>query len=339
MSLLEDVRLIRNTVSLDINRRKTILRIEGEEAWELLYSILPCDMFLSDSQIRHTVLLSEDGIVLADVYVCNDDEAFLLLIDGLHPQECLEYFGQHDDVSIVDLSTRYSLVSINGPFSWELLGKLDSLGAIGLPYMSFYMFRKDIICLRAGVTGEYSYTFIVPIHMEESFVDEVLQTGKEYGIRQVDRASIEYCRAENWFFDPHTEGKKGLNPYELQLSWRLRDQYDYRGADALQQDSKRRITAFRSSEKVHGAVLCEGTEIGVIVRCEKDIQKEDYFGIALLNRDFAHSGVHEYTVSSVKIQTHSPPFVINRSIFVKPQKHCFKERKSISIISSMEWEL
>ena len=140
MSILDDVRLIRNTVALDINRRKSIIRVEGEENWDVLYSILPCDMFLSDSQIRHTVLLSDDGIVLADAYVCNDNEDFLLLIDGLNPQECLDYFGQHDGVSIVDLTTQYSLISINGPFSWELLGKLDSLGAIGLPYMSFYFF-------------------------------------------------------------------------------------------------------------------------------------------------------------------------------------------------------
>ena len=339
MSLMDDVQLIRNTISLDINRRKSIIRVEGEESWEVLYSILPCDMFLSDSQIRHTVLLSEDGIVLADAYVCNDDDDFLLLIDGLSPQECLNYLGKHDGVSIVDLTEQYSLISINGPFSWELLGKLDSLGAIGLPYMSFYFFTEEIICLRAGVTGEYAYTFIVPIESEDSFVDNVLQKGKEYGIRLIDRAAIEYCRVENWFFDPHCEGKQGLNPYELQLSWRIREQCDYRGAEALKQDSDRRITAFRSQEKVHGAVMYEGDKIGIILRCKKDVRKQDYFGIALLKKEFAHSGVHEYTASSIELQTVSPPFVINRSMFVKPQKHCFTERATIDIDASFAWEL
>ena len=339
MSLVDDVRLIRNSIALDVNHRKSIIRVAGDGAWDVLYPILPCDMFLSDSQIRHTVLLSEDGVVLADAYVCNDDDDFLLLIDGLSPQECLTYIGEHEDISVSDLSKQYTLVSINGPFSWELLGKIDSLGAIGLPYMSFYPFKEDIICFRAGVTGEYSYTFIVPKQKEESFIEDILQKGEEYGIRLIEQAAIEYCRVENWFFDPFSEGKQQLTPFELQLSWRLREQYDFRGSQALTEDSNQRITAFRSQERVEGSVSYKETKIGKVLRCEEDIYTGTFFGIALLNKDFAHSGVNAYHVSSKNIQTLSPPFVVNKSIFVKPQKHCFKERKEIKMSSSMVWEI
>ncbi|MCA9573231.1 MAG: hypothetical protein KC656_35590, partial [Myxococcales bacterium] len=52
-------------------------------------------------------------------------------------------------------------------------------------------------------------------------------------------------------------------------------------------------------------------------------------GLAMLDIAWAHPGVDAYRAGEHAIRTVSRPFVLNRSLFVRPQTHSWRTRDSI----------
>jgi glycine cleavage system aminomethyltransferase T len=78
------------------------------------------------------------------------------------------------------------------------------------------------------------------------------------------------------------------------------------------------------------AVLFEGATIGSLLNTGFSPTRGDWVGLALLDRPFAHAGVHRYELhhggARSPIRTVAPPVVNNRSLYVSPQRHSFHTR-------------
>jgi aminomethyltransferase len=297
--------------------------------------LFPMDLFMRDGQLRQTLLLREDGTPLADATLCNDDDAWLVLAVGAPRDMLLEHvrtMATPLGATVVDLMADHALLSLDGPFAWELIAKLEGEGIIGFPYLSFYRPRPGWLFFRAGKTGEFGYDLLVPAPEAPELVARILAAGRSLDLAVVGVEALRHCALENWFFDIHREGLGGLTPVELGLQWRTSTRKDYLGASALRarrSEARGRIIAIRSAATLApGAVLLAADrEVGRVLHGERSLSLGDWPGLAHSGLGFrcaARGSSEGLALCSV-----SAPFVDNLSLYVNPQKHCYAERETI----------
>lgn len=313
--------------------------VRGDDAYDVLDRILPCDMFVRDSQLRHTLLLDEHGRPFADVYVGSDDGDYLLLGEGVPAATALAHLRRYTPpdakVTFEDLSSTHGVLSLNGPFAWEVMAALEGPGIIGFPYLSFFHPTPDSIFLRAGKTGEFGYDLVVPRTSLDSLRGRLLDCGAPFGCIEASEEALRACVRENWFFDVTRQGRSDLTPVELGLQWRVSFKKDFIGAAALRDRrsnaSARRATAIRSAHAMAPgqAVSFDGTSIGTVLDAGPAPTLGGFTGVALLDPRYAHAGIDRYDVGGRRVHTFSPPAVNNRSQFVNPQRHSYAKRDEI----------
>ncbi len=311
------------------------LRIRGDHAFDRLDRLTPGRLHLRDGQLLHSLLLNEMAHPLADVYLGWDDEEFFLLADGMAPGELINYLQTQlppsDGFEIEDRTTSDAIVSLEGPYAWELLGAVLDPEAIGLPYLTFYHLDGRI-CYRAGKTGEYGYGVILPRSEAEAFLDLVAQEGRAFDAEQADLDTLDQGALENWFFNIRREGREAVTPIELQLQWRVSYAKDYPGAEALRQQrgvAQERLTFLVSRERVQlqDLVSCGGEPVGRVVNTGFSHIRGDYTSLALVKNQFAYPRI-DFAVGDEQVSSRSvsPPVLNNRSMSVSPQLHSYSRR-------------
>jgi glycine cleavage system aminomethyltransferase T len=340
--LEHEIMAIRTATAISDARHVAVIRLSGEDAFDVLDRMCSCDLYLQDAQMRFALLLDENGQTVADLYVCRDDEDYLVLAEGLSNAQLVEAFRVSEKrVEVRDLGEDHDLISLHGPFAWEFLAEFAGPDVIGLPYLS--LFHLDgLTCFRGGKTGEYGYDLLVPKEESAAVREKMLTIGDSFDIKEVHLEAVDLCSFENWFFNARHEGRAGLGPLELGLQWRVSYSKDYRGSAALVERRKegaksRTVCALSRSALKPGAPVMtqDGDEIGHVVRCERSLTMNAYVAMVLLSRAYAYSGIDAYIVkpeqdgaAPIPILTVSPPIINNRSLYVNAQKHSYATRET-----------
>jgi len=115
-------------------------------------------------RMLHTFIADENGHLLADCYVANNDEQFVLLaetiVDAAAFKDLLLSRGAAD-AGMVDLSESHALLSVDGYKAWAVVKGLFGADVLGLPYLSVerYDFQGEPLALfRAGKTSSSAIT-------------------------------------------------------------------------------------------------------------------------------------------------------------------------------------
>jgi aminomethyltransferase len=318
------------------------LRVSGTDAFDALDRLCPIDLYLQDGQMRHTLLLDEAGRILADLYVCLDDESFYLLVEGLDAEQVREHvrnqLPEQTRIAVDDLRQTHTLLSVGGPFAWELLAEAVDPEIVGLPYMTFFD-METWVCFRAGKTGEYGYDLLMPSDAAAETRAKLLDKGAAFDLGRADLATLDQCALENWFFNIRREGRSGATPIELQLQWRLSYDKDYVGSTAVRAQREAgpsaRLTCLLAEGEltVDDRVAHEGREVGRVVNAGFSHLRGDWVALALLETAVAYPGL-EFTRPSAGdragvLRSVSPPVLDNRSMFVSPQLHSYRGRDEL----------
>ena len=327
---------LRTGVAVTTEPNLRCIQLTGPDAFNVLDAICPCDAFLLDNQMRHTLLLDENGVPFADIYIGRDSEDAFIVGYGPTALGLISWIADHEsglNYSAIDLGDTYSNVAINGPYAWEFCAEMTSPDIIGLPYLSMIRL-EDILVFRAGRTGEYGYHLLVPKGKEASWTEELWEEGKRFDLTAATAEETDQCILENFFFDLYREGSFGLTPLELQLQWRLSNQKEnYPGAEAIRNLRETgwnsRVTCFTSQEpsKPDAPVMYEDEVIGKILASGFSPSRGDYVGKALLYRPYWHAGINAYRTKKGPIQTIAAPAIENMSLKVSPYRHSYHTRK------------
>jgi len=329
-------RAIRNSVALTQEAELRCLCLTGVGAFDALDTVCPCDLFLQDGQMKQTLLLDEQGIPFADVYVCREGENAYLLGDGPPATTIVAWIAHYAtgiaDFSIVDLSASHRSLALDGPYAWELCAEVFGSDVLGLPYLGVLVLG-EVLVFRAGSTGEYGYHILVPEAEESAWIQRLLTAGEAFELAWADEAARAQCVLENGFFDIGREGGYGLTPLALQLQWRLStEKIEYPGARAIRTHRRskvhQRLTHFVTPEPVAAdeEITCDGKLVGRILAAGYSPLRADYVGKALLDRPYWHAGLTAFRVDGRPIRTISPPAVSNLSLKVSPYRHSFHTR-------------
>jgi aminomethyltransferase len=303
------------------------LRLSGPGALELLDVATTGRLFARENQMLLTLMLDDRGLPFADAFVALDEDSWILLAEGpSHPDLLahLERVRPKDaDVSITNLLEDHVLWSLDGPYAWELTSALLGPEVIGAPYLSFLKLG-DVTCFRAGKTGEYGYTLLVPKAAEAATWTRLWELGKPLDLAEADLSTLDRCALENWHFAMRAQ-KLELQPAELQLMWRVDLDKEFHGKAALR-PPKVRLTAFTARAPVGEDVTLDGQKIGTVVWSDRSPTHDGHVGWAAIDLELAWPGIDRFRAGETPIVTGSPPLVDNRSLFVDPRKHRYRTR-------------
>lgn len=328
---------IRNSVAFAEEPELRCLQLTGSQAFDALDAVCPCDLFLQDGQMKHTLLLNDKGVPFADIYICREGENAYLIGYGSSTNEIADWITRHTtgitDFSIRDLGESYDNLTIDGPYAWELCAEVFGPDILGLPYLGMLVLG-EMFAFRAGRTGEYGYHLLVPTDQKDSWIENLLATGAAFKMARADESVRSQCVLENFFFDINREGQYKLTPLELQLQWRLSSQKTvYPGAEAIrtlrQSGWRRRLTCFTMPNPVNAdaEITCDGEIVGRILAVGYSPMRGDYVGKALLHQPYWHAGLNAFCVGDCPLKTISAPAINNLSLKVSPYRHSFHTRE------------
>jgi glycine cleavage system aminomethyltransferase T len=328
-----EVLALRTATTVAAGDHIAAVRIRGADAAELLDRVSPRAVFVRLGKMTHTVLLDGDARPIADVYLCCDEDEFYVLAEGISAPALIAFLEPHRaelDVALADLTPSHAMLTLNGPYAWELLGELTTPDIIGLPYLGF--FHADAFtCFRGGKTGEYGYDLLVERARVAAVRDQIATVGRRFGLVEISLAALEVAQLENSFWNPRRDVGPGLTPIELQLQWRVSYDREYPGAAALrarrQTATRRSVLMCADAELVAGMrVTGDGRDLGAVLHAERSPTRGQWLALAIVDRALAHAGLDGLAVDGNAVRTLSAPAIDNRSLLVDPQRHAFATR-------------
>jgi glycine cleavage system aminomethyltransferase T len=337
------VRAVRTSVGLGRRDHVAVVRVDGPEAFALLDATSPAPLFLRESQMRHTLLLDDDARPAADLYVCSDEDGFFLLADGVSEAELAARLVARraarlpeGSVTVRPLSDSHELIGLDGPYAWELAAALLGPTVLGMPYLTSLRV-DDVVCFRAGKTGEFGYDMLVP--RGGAAGARLRELGAAFDVVPVGTEALDVCALENWHFSIRTVRDtpfaRPLTPLELQLQWRVDYRRDFTGAEALRARRAAgpavRATSFVTADGVApgDGVSLGGEPCGEVMAAAPSPTLGGHVGIALLHTRLAHPGLElqiDTAGGPVVASTRTPPLIRNRSLFVDPHRHSYRTR-------------
>jgi glycine cleavage system aminomethyltransferase T len=334
---------IRNSVALEDETNLRCLLIRGEDSFKLLDRICPCNVFLQNGQMKHTLLLDENAVPFADIYVCRNRESAYLLGYVKESAGIIDWIFQHKgslkDFLITDLNETNCFLTLNGPYAWELCAEVVGSEILGMPYLSMMSFKSGIV-FRAGTTGEFGYHLVIPSELKNSWINALINKGSAYDIELTDKTTRSQCTLENFFFDLDREGQYLLTPPELQLQWRLsRNKREYPGARTMQflreKGWNKRLTCFVTKEpaNVNDLIYCKNESVGFVLSIGYSPLRKEFVGKALINRPYWHAGLDCFHVNNQMVETISAPAINNLSLRVNPYLDSYFTRNDNESVS------
>jgi glycine cleavage system aminomethyltransferase T len=333
-----DTSAIRRSVAVREATQVSVLRVSGSAAFEALDRIVPRELFIRDGQILHSMLLRDDATICADVFVCRQDESYVLLSEGANADtigRCLrQQVPAGSDLELRSLDESHGLVELDGPYAWELLAETLSSDVVGLPYLGLFDLAPWL-CMRAGKTGEYGYLLLGERGEVPALMARLDEEGKRFDLAHTNLEALDQCALENGFFNIRREGALDLTPIELQLQWRASYQKDYVGVAALRQRRREGAHVRVVTVTGDGPLTCDDgvflgeTRIGRIVNAGPSDTRGDWVALAQVDERWAHPGLDfcaTHGDARVEVRSVSPPVINNRSLYVHPQRHSYRTR-------------
>ncbi len=333
------IEAIRHSAAFSVLQHVTAVRVSGTDAFAAVDRICPRKLFLRDGQVMHTLLLDDKARATADLYVAADDRDLLLLAEGVSAAELEQLVrgGGHTDLTVTDCAQTHGLVTLDGPYAWEVFAELAGPEVIGQPYMTFFQ-SDELVAFRLGKTGEFGYYLMVPLDRLTPLREALIDRGAPFDIAESTLADLDQCALENWYFNMRREGLVDATPVELQLQWRVSADKDFAGSAVLAERRKRAthrllLCAATAEVGIGDLVMYGETTIGTVVNAGFSSVRNDWVASTLVERAYSHPRIHAYAIAHagarVPIETLAAPAINNRSLYVNPQQHSYHTRHEV----------
>lgn len=237
---------------------------------------------LADGQIQYSALTTPEGTFVDDILVYRmTAEHFMLVVNAGNIMKDYEWIRARvaergGDASVVNSSSRYALIAVQGPKAEAILQRLT---AIDLPAIKYYWFATGevagvrVTVSRTGYTGEDGFEVFAPPAQAEAVWNALLEAGAPDGIKPCGlgardtlrlEASMRLCGSD---MDEHT------TVVEAGLSWIVGwKKADFIGASVLRAQKagtlERKLVGFEMVDRAiarHGYPVVIGSDtVGVV---------------------------------------------------------------------------
>ncbi len=331
-----EYKLIRDRVGITDFSFMQKFRIPEETAIDFLDGLLAGNVAKTRfGRVLHTFAADDTGRIVADCYVANNDEEFIVLCESILPdQEVRDLFMKAggEQAGVEDITDTHVVINLDGYQAWKLAKERFGPDILGLPYLSLEVYQYegiDIRVIRAGKTSEFGYSLIAPLEIAEMLFDDLLEKSGDVSGGLCGFDIHNDLRLEGRFFNIYAEGASVGDPLTLGLQWMIDfDKEEYRGRQAIMdrraQGPKDKIIGVRTGANetgfVPGGSLYAGEDaVARVIATTYSYTLESRIGLALFPFDIAYAGL-EFSVGAPNgspAKTVSMPPILPKSLTVK----------------------
>ena len=182
------------------------IEIAGKNALAAVQNISANDANkLAMGQAQYSALTTPAGTFVDDVLVYRlGGEHYLIVVNAGNIEKGYKWIKEHTsgfgDVAVVNSSSRYALLAVQGPASVAILQQLTN---VELESIKYYWFTHGevggvrSIISRTGYTGEDGFELFIPPAAAERLWNTILETGAAEGIVPVGLGARDTLRLES----------------------------------------------------------------------------------------------------------------------------------------------
>ena len=259
------------------------LEVAGKNALAAVQRLLSNDASkLAVGQAQYSALLTPGGTFVDDVLVYRlGPWHFLLVVNAANVAKAYTWIAEQlkgtDDVAVVDSSSRYALLSVQGPASLAVLQQVATVDLSDLRYYSFTHGEVNgarALISRTGYTGEDGFEVFVPPATAPSVWQALLQSGRAADVIPCGLGARDTLRLEAGMRLYGNDIDESTTVLDAGLGWIIGwSKPDFMGRDVLAaqkaQGATRKLVGFELMDPGiarHGHLVIDGSgrDVGIV---------------------------------------------------------------------------
>lgn len=302
---------VRNNVGVfDVSHMGEFI-LKGEKALNLIQKISANDASkLFDGKIQYSYLPNESGGIIDDLLVYRiDEKTYMLVVNASNIEKDWAWVQKHntEDVEIINISDRTSLLAVQGPLAAKALASLTD---IELANMEYYTFKKgvfagvpNVLISATGYTGAGGFEIYFDANHSETIWNAIFDAGLPYNIQPIGLGARDTLRLEMGFCLYGNDIDENTCPIEAGLGWVTKFTKDFVNADGLkakkEQGITRKLVGFEMIERGiprHGyEIVAENDQIiGVVTSGTQSPSLQKAIGMGYVSKVLSKEGSEIY---------------------------------------------
>ncbi|MEX0755913.1 MAG: aminomethyltransferase family protein [Actinomycetota bacterium] len=226
------------------------LLVQGPDALALLNRVSAAQIDVPVGRIVYTHWCTPKGRIWTDLTVTRlDEERFMVVGADIIHRRMMAWLERHTSdgefVTVTDMTSARTLLTVQGPRSRELLSRLTSSGLSNeaFPYMSAHeidVYHGVALAIRVTYLGELGWELHIPNDFALTVYDRLLEAGRDLGITHAGLGALNSLRLEKAYRDYGLDIDNSDTLLEAGLGWTVAwDKPDFVGKDPMvaQRDS------------------------------------------------------------------------------------------------------
>jgi aminomethyltransferase len=310
-NISEEHLAVRNQAGLfDVSHMGQFI-IRGKEAYDLVQQVSSNDAaVLAPGDVQYSCLPNASGGVVDDLLVyrlfddqCSEGEqAYMLVVNASNIEKDWEWISAANvyDAKMIDISSKTSLLALQGPNATAILKKLTDEPVESIEY---YHFKKgtvagisNVLISATGYTGAGGYELYFDEGQSEVLWHALLKAGAEHGLIPAGLGARDTLRLEKAFCLYGHELDDNTSPIAAGLSWIVKtkkvEEFFSKSIFAAErkQGTERKLIGFKMEDRRiprQGYAICdeEGHEIGHVTSGTMSPSLEEPIGVGYINAD------------------------------------------------------
>jgi 4-methylaminobutanoate oxidase (formaldehyde-forming) len=219
--------------------------VQGRDACRQLQRLCANDVDVAPGKLVYTHMLNRRGGIECDVTVNRLGEDRYLVISSATTQPSDRVWMERNfdpdaRVSLTDVTSAFAVLSVQGPKSRALLGRLtdNDLSNAGFPFATSREIEigyARFIANRLSYVGELGWELHVPTEFAQDVCDRLLAEGESLGLKPAGYHALEHLRSERAYREYELDLTPEDTPLEAGLGFtvRLDKPGGFIGRDAL----------------------------------------------------------------------------------------------------------
>lgn len=314
-------RAVRETVGVMDMTFMASLLVEGPNAVDLLQRVSAANVDVPVGRIVYTHWCLPGGGIWTDLTVTRlAEERFQVVGADIIHRRMIAWLERHraggEIVTVTDMTTARTLLTIQGPKSRELLSRLTTadLSNEAFPYMSAQQidaYHGQALAVRVTYLGELGWELHVPNDFALMVYDKLVEVGSQLGLRHAGIGALNSLRLEKAYRDYGLDIDNTYTLLEAGLGWTIAWDKEFVGKPALiaQRDSgltTRMVQVFVEDPEPllygHEQLYRDGERVGEVDNGAYGHTLGGAVGLATIEReenitdDFINSGAWELDI-------------------------------------------
>jgi aminomethyltransferase len=194
----------------------------GDKTEDFLQSVLSNDVStLKKGQAQYNCIPNETGGIVDDLILYKlESNRFMLVVNASNIKKDWDFLNKKNvfDVQMINVSNDYSLISVQGPKSINVLQSIFDFDMNTIKYYNF-IFSDGLIISNTGYTGCGGFEIYCKNEKASDLWDKIFKVGENYSIKAIGLAARDTLRLEMGFCLYGNDIDDESSPIEAGLSW------------------------------------------------------------------------------------------------------------------------